>query len=126
MVPRDTRLDENSTGLRTPEQVESVIAQMSLVLTTRPHGMVLALKNGVPVIVVDPIAGGAKVIRQAHVLRWPAAVTVDQVTTDVLDDLLAFCLSEEARSTAPACRDHATRLLRSVRRDFIRAIEETK
>src|SRR5262245_52851065 len=44
----DTRLDFNTTGLRSAAQVESLIARMDLVLTTRLHGMVLAIKNGVP------------------------------------------------------------------------------
>src|SRR5688572_13868634 len=33
----DTRLDCSSTGLRSPEEVESLIARMDLVLTTRLH-----------------------------------------------------------------------------------------
>jgi hypothetical protein len=34
-VPIDTRLDTNSTGLRTPAEVESLIAAMDVVVTTR-------------------------------------------------------------------------------------------
>jgi polysaccharide pyruvyl transferase WcaK-like protein len=44
----DTRLDANSTGLRSASEVESLIARMDVVLTTRLHGTVLSLKNGVP------------------------------------------------------------------------------
>ena len=74
VVPIDTRLDINSTGLRTPAEVESLIARMDVVLTTRLHGMVLALKNGVPAIAIDPIAGGAKIRRQAETIGWPSRV----------------------------------------------------
>ena len=49
--------------LRTAEEVESLIARMDVVLTTRLHGLVLALKHGVPVVAIDPIAGGAKLRR---------------------------------------------------------------
>ena len=80
VVPIDTRLDENSTGLRTPGEVASLIARMDAVVTTRLHGTVLALKSGVPVVAVDPIAGGAKITRQAAVLDWPAALRADRLT----------------------------------------------
>ena len=36
---------------------------MDAVVTTRLHGTVLAIKNGVPPVVIDPIAGGRKVLR---------------------------------------------------------------
>jgi hypothetical protein len=52
----DTCLDPwNKYGLRTAAEVESMIARMDLVLTTRLHGLVLSLKNGVPPIVIDPV-----------------------------------------------------------------------
>ncbi len=44
---------------------------MDIVVTTRLHGMVLALKNGVPAIAVDPIVGGAKITQQARAINWP-------------------------------------------------------
>jgi hypothetical protein len=59
-VTIDTRLDSNRTGLRTPSEVESLIARMDVVLTSRLHGTVLALKNGVPAIAIDPVAGGVR------------------------------------------------------------------
>lgn len=60
-VPIDTRLDTvNRVGLRTPGEVEALIAKMDVLLTTRLHGLVLALKNAVPVIAIDPIAGGGR------------------------------------------------------------------
>ena len=74
-VAIDTRLDENSTGLRTAAGVESLLARMDVVVTTRLHGMVLALKNGVPVVAIDPEPGGAKVRRQAQLLQWPIVFT---------------------------------------------------
>ena len=47
VVPIDTRLENNVTGLRTPREVESLIARMDLVVRSRLHGSVLAPKNGV-------------------------------------------------------------------------------
>ena len=47
----DTRLDvPNNSGLRTPAEIESLIAAMDVMVTTRLHGTVLALRNGVPAI----------------------------------------------------------------------------
>ncbi len=41
----------------------------------RMHGLVLALKHGVPALAVDPVAGGAKVTAQSRALRWRAVLT---------------------------------------------------
>ena len=68
-VEIDTRLDENGTGLRNAAEIESLLARMDAVVTTRLHGLVLALKNRVPVVAIDPEPGGAKVRRQAQVFR---------------------------------------------------------
>ena len=80
----DTRLDTNATGLRTAAEVESLIARMDVVVTTRLHGLVLAIKNGVPAVAIDPIAGGAKLLRQANVLEWPICFTADGLDDDRL------------------------------------------
>jgi hypothetical protein len=115
----DTRLDVNSAGLRTPAQVESLIARTDVVVTTRLHGMVLALKNGVPAIVIDPIRGGAKVRRQAETIGWPLIYAADRVTAAELADALDFCLTGAARRKARQCSDDARRRLRQVQDEFI-------
>ena len=73
---------------------------MDVVLTTRLHGLVLALKNGVPAVAVDPIAGGAKVRRQAETLGWPHVFTADDVTAAAVRDALEQCLTPDARAEA--------------------------
>jgi len=122
-VPIDTRLDENSTGLRTPREVESLIAHMDVVMTTRLHGTVLALKNGVPAVAIDPIAGGAKIKRQAATLGWPVAFTADELTEEMLQDAFDYCLTEEARETAQACSSLARELLKGIHAEFLKAFE---
>jgi hypothetical protein len=102
VIPIDTRLDVNATGMRTAAEVESAIARVDVVVTTRLHGLVLALKNGVPAVAVDPIRGGAKICRQAEVLGWPYAFAVDAATTEVLRDALRACLRPEAATEAAA------------------------
>jgi Polysaccharide pyruvyl transferase len=122
VVPIDTRLDINSMGLRTPAEVESLIARMDIVLTTRLHGMVLALKNGVPAIAIDPIAGGAKLRRQAETIGWPLVFTTDTLTDRSLQEAFAYCLTEDARAKARGCCKRATRVVQDVRDEFMAAL----
>jgi hypothetical protein len=110
VVPVDTRLDENATGLRTASEVESVIARMDVVVTTRLHGLVLSLKNGVPAVAVDPIRGGAKLRRQAEVLAWPHIFDVE-TELDVLRAALSECLRPETRAAARVSAELARRSL---------------
>src|SRR5690554_694194 len=107
IVPIDTRLDENSTGLRTPAEIESLLARMDAVVTTRLHGTVLSLKNGVPVLAIDPEPGGGKIRRQAELIGWPMCFAVDDVKEETLQKALDYCLSEDAHAKARECRDRA-------------------
>ena len=120
----DTRLDENSTGLRTPTEIESLIARMDAVVTTRLHGMVLALKHGVPALAVDPILGGAKIRLQAAAIGWPVALAVESLTTEALRDAYEYCLTATARATARACRRRASRGAVRTRAEFLAALTQ--
>jgi glycosyltransferase involved in cell wall biosynthesis len=121
-VPIDTRLDTNQTGLKSPAAVESLIARMDAVVTTRLHGTVLSLKNGVPVVAIDPEVGGWKIRRQAELLGWPVAFNVDNVTEETLQKALEYCLTEEARVKARECRDRARMLVEEVKQRFVAAL----
>jgi polysaccharide pyruvyl transferase WcaK-like protein len=113
----DTRLDENQTELRTPGEVASLIARTDVVLTTRLHGMALALRTGVPAVVVDPVAGGAKITRQAQVLGWSRCFAAD-VDVSELRRALRECLTEEARQEAVSIAQQAKKSLAEVRTAF--------
>jgi hypothetical protein len=115
----DTRLDENSTGLKSPGEVEAIIARTDVVVTTRLHGTVLAIKRGVPPLVIDPVAGGAKVRRQAETIGWPVVFNADAATPSGVAAALDWCLSEEARETARACQARGVRALGRARHDFL-------
>lgn len=119
VVPVDTRLDENATGLRSAAQVESLVARMDVVLTTRLHGTVLALKNGIPAVVVDPVAGGAKVRRQAATLGWPVVFDAEALDDRKLDEALDYCLTAAARTLARDCATRATSRLQAARNEFL-------
>lgn len=65
-VPVNTRLDPRQwRNPSTPGQLDSVLCRLDAVLTTRLHGLVLALRLGVSVLAVDPVDGGGKVGAQA-------------------------------------------------------------
>jgi len=117
VVRIDTRLDVNEVGLRTPAEVESLVARMDALVTTRLHGLVLALKNGVPVLAIDPEASGAKLSRQAETVGWPICFTADRLDSTALEEALDYCLTEEARALARECADRAQRLLGSLDAD---------
>ncbi len=122
VVPIDTRLDLNSTGLRNAAEVESLIARMDVVLTTRLHGAVLALKNGVPPVVIDPIAGGAKIQRQMETIGWPVFFVADSISDQDLQKAFEYCLTEEARRNARECRNRARKKVAETRDQFIAAM----
>jgi polysaccharide pyruvyl transferase len=104
-VAFDTRLDlygwRNPTS---PAETEALIRRLDLVVTTRLHGMVLALKNGVPALAIDPVEGGAKVAAQARAWGWPALITARSGTPalpiDELERHWAWCLAGRAAATA--------------------------
>ncbi|MDP8970160.1 MAG: polysaccharide pyruvyl transferase family protein [Actinomycetota bacterium] len=122
IVDFDTRVDPRVPGSRSPAEIESLIARMDALVTTRLHGMVLALHNGVPAVAIDPVSGGAKVRRQAEVLGWPVIFTADELDPTALSDALTYCLTSEARRRTKALQRHATELLESVERDFLAGI----
>lgn len=127
LVSIDTRLDAsggiaNSSGLRSPSEVESLLARMDVVITTRLHGMVLALKNGVPAVAIDPGSEGYKIQRQAQAVGWPVVFDVRTVTDEALQDALRYCLTEDARAEAARCAARAADLLAAVRDEVLDAL----
>jgi hypothetical protein len=110
-VPLDTRLDAADwLHCARPAQFDALVGRMDLVVTTRLHGLVFALRNGVPAVAVDPVVGGAKVAAQGRVWDWPV-LTLDGPDADPdparLERLWRWCLGDgraqaRARASAPA------------------------
>ena len=117
----DTRLDTNSTNLISPAEIEPLIAGMDVLVTTRLHGTVLALKNGVPAIAIDPVAGGHKIKRQADLIGCPVVFTVDVLTDQALQKAFYYCLTREAQEKAKGCHDRAVVMVKKVRDRFTTA-----
>ncbi|MGX9227077.1 polysaccharide pyruvyl transferase family protein [Streptomyces albus] len=84
-LPLETRLDTRDWRLcATPEQLDALLRRADVVVTNRLHGLVLGLRSGVPVVAVDPVAGGAKVSAQARALGWPAVIPAERLDGETL------------------------------------------
>ena len=126
VVNIDTVLENNKGSLRSPGEIESLIAKMDVVITTRLHGTVLALKNGVPVIPIDPVEGGAKISRQVEAISWPLLLQGDNLNDKSISDAFTFCLTEEAKIKAMQCAERAVNIIDNIRIKFIKEVGEFK
>jgi hypothetical protein len=59
--------------------IESQYAACDLVLSSRFHGAMLALRHGVPFVAVDQIAGGAKVQALVGATGWPHSYRAEAI-----------------------------------------------
>jgi hypothetical protein len=123
VVNIDTALENNKYNLRTPGEIESVIAKMDVVLTTRLHGTVLALKNGVPVIPIDPIQHGAKISEQVRILQWPVLFNAGNINKQEIAEAFNFCTTESAKDAAKICKKNATKHLEIMRNKIVSDIK---
>lgn len=112
----------NRFGLSNGSQFEAICNRLDVMLTTRLHGMVLALKNGVPVVAIDPVAGGDKVMRQARKLGWDEVFDADLASEEDLSAALERCLSKEVREKAASIKDAAILSLSDFDKEFALAL----
>jgi hypothetical protein len=124
VVRIDTSLINNQYGLRTPLEVESLIAKMDFVITTRLHGMVLSLKNGIPVIAIDPIVGGAKITKQSEVLGWPLTYSFESINQENLKRAINLVQADSAKLKAKECRNRGQKILLNTYKNFTRELEQ--
>jgi hypothetical protein len=119
VVMIDTRLDENKSGLCSPAEIESLLARMDMVITTRLHGTVLSLKNGVPVIAIDPGGDSLKIKRLANEIDWPMAYSAGDLDDETLIAALDFCLSTKGKQKAQNCSQLAIEKTMEVKSAFL-------
>ncbi|MFD6952604.1 polysaccharide pyruvyl transferase [Nocardiopsis sp. TSRI0078] len=114
-VPVDTRLDTADwLHCGEPHQFDALVRRMDLLVTTRLHGLVLALRNGVPAVVVDPVAGGAKVAAQGRVWDWPVETVghpEEEPDPGRLDRLWKWCLDSGRQAARSRSGDLGSPLL---------------
>ena len=124
VIKIDTRLDVNGGGLRNPSEIETLIARVDVLVTTRLHGMVLALKNSVPALVIDPEPGGAKIWKQARKIGWPVVFESSNLVDSKLQECFRYCLTTCAKKIARECGHQAAILARCLENNFLKAIED--
>lgn len=91
----DTVIDHNKVGLKSGREFESLLRKVDVLITNRLHGLVLGLKNSIPVVVVDSVAGGGKVTAQAKALGWPVLIPVEELSVEKLDETVRMCLERD-------------------------------
>jgi hypothetical protein len=111
-------ISNNGTWINSPEAFESVCCRLDVMLTTRLHGMVLALKSGIPVIAIDPIRGGAKVKNQGKAIGWPYVFCIDEINEELLIKTAKSCLLPESRELAKECGERAKASLENMQNEF--------
>jgi hypothetical protein len=93
LLPWDTRIATDDWRVpSSADRFEAVLARVDVVVTSRLHGLVTALRRGVPALAVDPVEGGAKLTAQARALAWPALLSPGEVRTPAFDDWWEWCL----------------------------------
>jgi len=124
VVPIETGVPAGDGPIRaaTEARIESLIARMDALVTTRLHGLVYALKNGVPAVVVDGVAGGGKVLAQARTLGWPHAFEAETAGEAELRAALDACLMQGAPEAARASARTGREQLRDLEKRFLEAL----
>ncbi len=123
VVHIDTRLDVNLYGLRSPAQIESVMAKMDVILTTRLHGAAIALRRHIPPVVIDSIPGGTKLFQQMTRIGWPLAFHTGDLDAGKVAAAFDYALTPAARRLAAECAERARQEVQSVEREFLEGLQ---
>ncbi|MCJ7716357.1 MAG: polysaccharide pyruvyl transferase family protein [Anaerolineales bacterium] len=111
----DTNATLNIMNIWNKNQYESIVSRTDLVVTNRLHGVVLSLKNSVPVIAIDPVVGGGKVTAQVKALEWPILISAEEFSEGKLHQTITYCL-----------RNNLQEALIKSQQQALLSIEETK
>lgn len=114
----DTVVENNPCKIDTVEQFEVLLRSVDFTISTRLHGMVFSLRNNVPVLAVDPIAGGAKVSAQAKGLNWPLLFDGDKVTPEELLGAADACLRGDFEIKVNEVREKALKRSAEIQAEF--------
>ncbi|EHR49815.1 hypothetical protein SacmaDRAFT_1539 [Saccharomonospora marina XMU15] len=119
-IPLSTRLATSDwRHCATPDALLSLVQRLDVVVTTRMHGLVLALSVGVPALAVDPVTGGGKVSAQGHALDWPAVVAAEDAGAEAFQPWWRWCLSAAARQEAARGRADGAELVSGLLREVL-------
>ena len=121
-IPLNTLSFQNPTSLTNAVQFENLVRRLDAVITTRLHGLVFALKNGVPAVAIDAVAGGAKVTAQARGLEWPLIFDGAKVSEEEIRDAVARCVSGGMKDVVMRVNGAVPPKLNGLRADFLKAL----
>lgn len=114
-----TELSYNSA-----DHILSQLEEVDLVLTTRLHGSLLSLALGKPVIAVDQIAGGAKVLPLLKRIEWPYVLPVEKASEQQMDVMVRDMLHRWPVSEIAHSQGLALRLSRQAVQEAARLVTQ--
>lgn len=100
------------------KSLEILISRFDAILTTRLHGAVFAIKNGVPVIAVDQILGGAKVSKVLSAIEWPYCFIAGQFTYSDLSRAFKSILSKDCSAEIEYSNNLALKQISLIREEL--------
>jgi hypothetical protein len=119
----DTTANKNKAGLRSGREFESLICKTDLIITNRLHGLVLSLKNSIPVIAIDAVAGGGKVTAQAQALNWPIIIPAEELDSSVLNEKVLYCLNSDLSGKIRESQKQANFSINQTKTQFMNILE---
>jgi hypothetical protein len=104
----DTRVLNPSLDL---SEIERCFAESALILTTRLHGSLLALRNEIPFISIDPSPEGSKITRIVHrKLGWPYVLSSRNIEGRTIGRMIEEVRRQVAPEDMTRFRESAERL----------------
>lgn len=94
-----------TSGL-TPTQIESLYNDCDIILTTRFHGAILSIRNGIPVIAIDQILSGGKVFNMVHDTGYPFVWKVNEVNPEELEKISTMLLEGKFQNQLAMIETH--------------------
>lgn len=125
-IEMDTLCVNNSTSVRTLEQFESLASRVDFVISSRLHGLVLSLRTGIPVIALDPIAGGGKVSAQARAIEWPLLLPVEDLSVARMREMATRCTAGAMKPYVDKSLQIARQHLARTKREFMGAVQPSR
>jgi len=119
----DTNANLNIMNISNKNQFESIVSRTDLVVTNRLHGVVLSLKNAIPVIAIDPVEGGGKVTAQVKALGWPILISAEEFTEEKLHQTINYCLSNNLQEALIKSQQQAFQSIEDTKNKFIKIVK---
>lgn len=118
-VNLDTLYKDNDYGIENTVCFENLVSRLDVVISSRLHGMVFSLKNGVPVVAIDAIDGGAKLTKQASSVEWPIILNGNSVDQAKINQAVEQCMNDSISVAVEHSQKLALKKIDKIRHKFI-------